>query len=98
MCSHDTLPHVTISVLQKLALTRGVLQIQVQIVRGLYVPFVFHTAPQRRRAAYGPILSDSHIVAAHDLEGLIDALRDSLGQKIKIYAPDSHDHNDQVWQ
>ncbi len=80
-------PHTTIEQLKKLTNLPGTIDIHVHALNGHFVPFVFHNDSHQRSTGHGPLVMDGHIVAVLDFDDLVDALHESLGGNIKIYAP-----------
>lgn len=80
-------PYTTIELLKKLTKLPGMIDIHVHALNGHYVPFVFYNDSHQRSTEHGPIIMGEQIVAALDFDDLIDALHESLGQNLKIYAP-----------
>lgn len=78
--------HVTLSTLMKMKALPGQLDIHIHQLKGHYVPFVFHTAPDEMKLGYGPIVADGQMVANPDYEALVEALHESLGTDVKIYS------------
>jgi len=77
----------TFEQLKQLQSKPGELSIRINKLSGLFVPFVFFTEPGANEpVGHGPVTSDGDVVGSIDMEELISALQESLGN-IPIYRP-----------
>ncbi|WP_395398702.1 hypothetical protein ACHMW6_00125 (plasmid) [Pseudoduganella sp. UC29_106] len=77
----------TFEKLKELQSTPGELHIRINKMQGFFVPFVFFTEPgQEEPVGHGPILNEGDVVASLDMQALITALQESLGN-VTIYRP-----------
>jgi hypothetical protein len=81
-------PHTTFENLLKMKTLPGQIDIHVHHLKGYFVPFVFHTAPDEQKLGYGPIVTDDQMVANEDFNLLVAALYETLGNDIKIFRAD----------
>lgn len=84
----DSKPHVTYALLQKFIEQPGQLDFHVHHLQGHYIPFAFFTPPNAEQVGYGPIVSDGALVAAIELADLTAALRESFGDRVRIFGKD----------
>lgn len=82
----DSKAHVTYALLKKFIEQPGQLDFHVHHLQGHYIPFAFFTPPNAEQIGYGPIVSDGALVAAIELADLTAALRESFGDRVRIFA------------
>jgi len=75
--------YTTMATLQTLMAQPGRIDVHVHQLRGLHVPFIFHTGPDGEQVPHGPIVRNDQVIAHADLEALKAALRESLGGEIR---------------
>lgn len=78
--------HTTYSDIEQLLALPGSIHIRINKLDGYFVPFVFYTAPKELPVGHGPIVQGEELVASLDLDPLVQAIRETLGN-VEIFAP-----------
>lgn len=79
--------HITYAGISDILHKPGTLQVRIHRLNGYFVPFIFHAAPGAAQVGQGPIAEEGSLVASHNLEDLIEGLKDTLGD-VEILIPD----------
>jgi hypothetical protein len=93
----SSLPSVTLAELVALQAADR-LEVVVRQVNACFVPLAYTTPPGQARIALGVVVHDGSIMASLDLDGLVQALHDLLGEAASIRVAPYHPDSPSAWR